>query len=138
MDLSDLNPTEKQSKASKILIVDDEKAIRSVMVATLTDLGHTVLEASNGEDGVKLYQSHKPDLVFLDIVMPRMNGMDAYLEIKKINSQAPIIFITGQAGEYLEQILENLTRTENIYLLRKPFDIDELLRVVEAVLSHLT
>ncbi len=120
---------------SKILIVDDEELIRSLISAALSDKGHDILEGVNGLDGVKLYQSHKPDLVFLDVLMPRMNGMDAFLEIKKINPNAKVIFITGQAGEYLEKVLVSLTNNKHVYLLRKPFEIDELTNVVDVALS---
>jgi len=120
---------------SKILIVDDEELIRGLIAAALSDKGHDILEGVNGLDGVKLYQSHQPDLVFLDVLMPRMNGMDAFLEIKKTNPNAKVIFITGQAGEYLEKILASLTNNKHVYLLRKPFEIDELINVVDVALS---
>jgi signal transduction histidine kinase len=126
--------TEEVAKA-KILVVDDEELIRSLLSAALSDKGHDILEGVNGEDGVKLYQSHKPDLVFLDILMPRMNGMDAYLEIRRINPNAKVVFITGQAGEYLEKVLNNLTKYEHVYLLRKPFEITELINVVNVALN---
>lgn len=123
---------------SKILVVDDEELIRSLISAALSDQGHNIIEGENGEDGVKLFASHKPDLVFLDVLMPRMNGMDAYLEIKKINPEAKVIFITGQAGENLERVLTNLTKNEHVYLLRKPFEIVELVNVVNIALSSTT
>ena len=120
---------------SKILIVDDEEIIRSVISAALFDQGHDIVEGINGEDGVKLYKSHSPELVFLDILMPRLNGIDAYLEIKRINPSAKIVFITGQSGENLEQVLVNLTKNDDVYLLRKPFEIKELINVVSVALS---
>ena len=57
------------------------------------------------------------------------------MEIKLRNPKAKIIFITGEAGEYLERILTNMSKNENVYLLRKPFEIDELLNVVKVALS---
>lgn len=126
------------AKKAKILIVDDEELIRSLISAALHDQGHDIIEGVNGEDGVKLFQSHKPDLVFLDILMPRMNGMDAFLEIKRCDPSAKVVFITGQAGEYLERVLINLKRNKNVYLLRKPFEINELVNVVNVALSTQT
>ncbi|PCJ55020.1 MAG: hypothetical protein COA79_21285 [Planctomycetota bacterium] len=123
------------SKNAKILIVDDEEIIRSLISATLSDKGHDLLEGSNGEDGVKLFKSHKPDLVFLDILMPRKNGLDAYLEIIEEDPSAKIVFITGQAGEYLEVVLDNIVNNDNVYLLRKPFELDELVNVVNVALG---
>ena len=124
-----------KTRPAKILIVDDEELIRDLISITLFDLGHTTIEAANGEKAVSLYQEHNPDLVFLDILMPVMNGIDAYLAIKKINPEAKIVFITGHAGEYLEKILVILAKNEYVYLLRKPFDFTEIAKVVNLAFS---
>jgi len=80
-----------------ILIVDDEDLVRSTAKSILTKCGYTVLTATNGENGVEIYNEYKHEIkaVLLDLVMPKKSGEKAYLEMKKINPQVKVLLSSG-------------------------------------------
>ncbi len=67
---------------AKVLIVDDEEAILMMYSESLKAGGHSVITAGNGEEGIESAKKNKPDLIFLDIIMPRVNGLDVLKELK--------------------------------------------------------
>ena len=81
----------------KALIVDDEKSNRTLLRRLLADLNYESIEASNGQEAIDLFNRENPDIIFMDIMMPGMNGYDATREIKAAsrNLFIPVIFITG-------------------------------------------
>lgn len=78
---------------SKILIIDDEPAIRSLLRLQLEKAGHTVLEAADGVEGLLMVKNDAPDLVFLDVMIPKMDGWQVCREIKKLRS-VPVVMLT--------------------------------------------
>lgn len=81
-----------------VLIVDDETHVRTFLRMLLKQMGATLfLEASNGKDGVSLYDQHRPDLVLLDINMPVKNGLDALDEILALDEDAVCVMMTAEA-----------------------------------------
>ena len=82
---------------SRILVVDDEAEIRRSVRMILEYEGYEVLEASSGPDGVTIAERESPDLVFLDIKMPGMDGLDALQRIKALNEALPVVIISGHA-----------------------------------------
>lgn len=78
-----------------LLLVDDEPGIRKVVRIVLEDLGYTVFEASNGNDGLELFQRHKPPVVITDIRMPGMDGLELLRHIKAENPETEVILVTG-------------------------------------------
>ena len=83
----------------KILIIDDEEAIANMYEAALTD--YTVISAKNGSIGLNLAQEEKPDLIFLDIIMPEQNGLDVLQTLKenKETKDIPVIMLTNLPEE---------------------------------------
>lgn len=75
----------------KILLVDDEPSIQIVYREEFEDEGYEVLSALNGEEGLKIFQAEKPDIVILDIHMPGMNGIEVLRQMKKQRSDIPVI-----------------------------------------------
>lgn len=67
---------------AKVLIVDDEEAILMMYSERLKEGGHSVITASDGEEGIESAKKNKPDLIFLDIIMPKINGLDVLKELK--------------------------------------------------------
>jgi len=121
----------------KILIVDDEAHIRMLIEQTLEDLedeGVELLLAENGEQALELIQKEEPNLVFLDVMMPKMNGMEVCQKVKKeLNlSHVYIILLTAKGQEVDRQ--KGLEMGADRYMT-KPFDPDEMLSIAEEVLK---
>ncbi len=79
----------------KILIVDDEKNILKLYKAELEDEGYTVVSANSGTEALQLFESEKPDIVTLDILMPDMDGIQVLRLMKEKNPKIPIIMLTA-------------------------------------------
>ncbi len=121
----------------KLLIVDDEAHIRMLIEQTLEDLeddGVELLFAENGEEALELIKKEEPDLVFLDVMMPKMNGMEVCQKVKKVLhlDHVYIILLTAKGQEVDRQ--KGLEMGANKYMT-KPFDPDEMLAVAEEVLK---
>jgi len=96
------------SFSGKILLVDDEAHIRKFVSLILKQIGEPVItEAVNGEDALRAYQAEKPDLVLLDVNMPRMDGMETLRKLKEIDPDCVVIMLTSLANrESVERALE--------------------------------
>ncbi|KXZ39106.1 two-component system, chemotaxis family, response regulator CheY [Alkalithermobacter thermoalcaliphilus JW-YL-7 = DSM 7308] len=96
----------------RVLIVDDATFMRNFLMDNIKKLGYEVVgEASNGKEAIEKYIQLKPDLVTMDITMPKMNGIEALKEIKKINKNAKVIMISdiGQHDKIIESIKNGAT-----------------------------
>jgi CheY-like chemotaxis protein/anti-sigma regulatory factor (Ser/Thr protein kinase) len=94
----------------KILIIDDQSSNRQILTWLLEEAGHTCIEAENGKEGVCLFKHESPDLIFMDVIMPVMDGYEAAKAIKSLqtDSYVPIIFLTGLTeGKSLSKCLES-------------------------------
>jgi two-component system, OmpR family, alkaline phosphatase synthesis response regulator PhoP len=121
----------------KVLIVDDEAYIRLLLEQTLEELedqGVQLMTSDNGQDGLKIIQEEQPDLVFLDVMMPKMNGFDVCRTVKKDLGMdgVTIVLLTAKGQEYDRQKGED--SGADLYMT-KPFDPDELLELAERVLA---
>ena len=117
----------------KILVVDDDAALVRLFDQILTEKGYEVLKASNGQEALRLFFAHKPDLVLLDIVMPEMDGWQTCSRIRDL-SDVPIILLTGQQKDE-DDIVRGLDYGADDYLL-KPVGGKELLARVRAILRR--
>jgi DNA-binding response OmpR family regulator len=120
-----------------VLIVDDEIHIRSLILQTLEELadeGVRLLTADNGLDALELIKSERPRLVFLDVMMPKLNGFDVCRAVKRDLGLADIhvVLLTAKGQEIDRQKGEDVGA--NMYMT-KPFDPDELLARARAVLA---
>lgn len=121
----------------KILVVDDEAHIRMLIEQTLEELedeGAEIITADNGADALELIKSEKPQLVFLDVMMPKMNGFDVCHTVKHtLNmSDVYIVLLTAKGQEYDK--LKGAEVGADVYMT-KPFDPDELLEKAKQVLG---
>ncbi len=121
----------------KLLIVDDESHIRMLIEQTLEDLeeeGVQLLFAENGEQALQIIKEEKPNLVFLDVMMPKMNGMEVCQIVKKeLNlTEVYIILLTAKGQEVDRQ--KGLDMGADKYMT-KPFDPDEMLEIATEILS---
>lgn len=117
-----------------ILAIDDEPGILRVIKLELSAQGFRVLTAGNGEEGLRMAEEHRPDLVLLDIVMPEMTGLEVMRELRE-RSNVPIIMLTAKRSE-TDKVM-GLEMGADDYL-PKPFSLDELSARVRAVLRRST
>ncbi len=115
-----------------ILIVDDDSDIRYILSKTLKKEGYKVIEAADGFEGIESVQEQKPDLVILDIMMPRMSGWEACDKIKEIDPYLPIAILTVKGAETDE--VKSFVSGANRHLT-KPMKKEEVLEVVAELLE---
>ena len=78
-----------------ILVADDERAVRAALAAALEECGYSVIQARDGGEAVRLFASERPDLVLLDVMMPRMDGFAACRKIRETDARVPVLFLTA-------------------------------------------
>ncbi len=111
-----------------VLIVDDAKFMRMVLRRILTSQGHTVVgEATNGEEAVEMYAKLRPDVVTMDIVMPKLNGIEAVRRIMQFDPNAKIIMVTALGQETF--VLDAIKAGAREFII-KPFRNEEIIKVV--------
>ena len=111
-----------------ILIVDDEKMILNLLSHNLSREGYNIIEATDGVEAIKIAQENKPDLILLDVMLPRMDGLSVCKRIKNLMN-IPIIMVTAK-GEELDKIV-GLELGADDYIT-KPFSVRELIARVKA------
>ena len=116
----------------KILLVEDDKKISELVKQSLLNEGYFVDQSFDGESGYYKIIEDPPDLVILDIMMPKMNGYKVCAKVREIGVTTPIIMLTAKSGEY--DVEEGLDTGANDYL-RKPFSTVELLARIRKLLK---
>ena len=122
---------------TKILVAEDERDIRELVMFSLKGLGgFDVVQAPNGEEAVKVATAEHPDLILMDVRMPKMTGYEACAKLKTIEEtkDIPVIFLSAKGQE--SEIQQGLLAGAAQYIL-KPFAPDELVRQVRTVLKTL-
>ena len=120
---------------AKIVIAEDERDIRELVMFTLQFAGYEVIPTSNGEEAVEAVQREKPDLVLMDVRMPRMTGYEAARRLKTMpeTKDIPVVFLSAKGQE--AEIQEGYESGAAAYIL-KPFSPDELVQKVSEILSR--
>ncbi|OOV26439.1 DNA-binding response regulator [Flavobacterium sp. LM5] len=112
----------------KILIVEDEVGIADFLKQGLEEEGYTVLVAYDGEAGLALALEQKVNVILLDWMLPKMNGIDICKALRKVDNQTPILFLT--AKDTVQETIEGLKAGANDYI-KKPFSFDELIERIK-------
>ena len=120
--------------AKKILIIDDEKHIAEAIKLNLRMLGHDVLHAINGLEGLNFYNEYQPQLVIVDLMMPEIDGFGVITEIRKRDAKIPILVIS--AKDQVKEKVKCLSLGVDDYI-SKPFDLDEFLLRVDRLLTRM-
>ena len=108
----------------KILIVDDEPLVRRSLARAAQASGHEIKEASNGKEGYEIWKDYRPDLVYLDVLMPELSGPDLLKQIGKTSTR--VILMSAYSGSY------DLERAQSLgadLFCPKPFD--DIFKVIE-------
>lgn len=122
-------------KVKKILIIEDETNMRMGLKDNFLYEGYQVICAETAEEGLDLYRSENPDLILLDVMLPKMDGIQLCRILRKENRQIPIIMLTAK-GQEIDKVL-GLEIGADDYLT-KPFNLGELLARIRAVLRRTT
>ena len=117
----------------RILIIEDELPMRTALMDVLAGDGYRVLTASDGEAGLERALAEKPDLILLDLMMPRLDGYSVCLQLRRLAVAVPILMLTAKGQ--VEDRVRGLDAGADDYLV-KPFSTEELLARVRAMLQR--
>ena len=126
-------PTAKTKPKYRVLVVEDDTSISLGLRINLTSEGYDVLVAEDGERGLELVRSDRPDLVILDVMLPRMNGLEVLDTVRKEGFSMPIIVLSARTGE-MDKVTGLELGAEDY--VAKPFSLAELLARVKAALRR--
>ena len=107
----------------RILIVEDAFHVAILLAQSVRDQGHEAIVAHSGEEALSLFDQRRPDAVFLDIVMPKMSGIDVLRRIRETHPALPVIVITGSASS---QQIDEVKRLGVTDVIEKPFALKQL------------
>jgi two-component system response regulator (stage 0 sporulation protein F) len=119
---------------ARILLVDDEDLVRNMLRVMLEGAGYEVEEACDGVDALHKYRVHPSDLVLIDLIMPKKDGLTLASELWREFPQAKIVGMTGGVG--ILDFVDHMRRLGVRHVLRRPFDLNVLLQVVREELDR--
>ncbi len=121
---------------ARILVAEDERDIRELIKFTLTFAGHEIFTAANGEEAVEQAQALLPDLILMDVRMPRLTGYEACRQIKAIDSlkHTPVVFLSAKGQD--TEVATGLEAGADDYIL-KPFAPAELTEHINGILQRM-
>jgi len=111
-----------------VIVADDQPGIRRLLSAALSKEKYDLLDACSGEDTIAIIKERQVDLVFLDVRMPRLDGIATLRQIVQMQEPPPVIVMTGQGNPDLSRLVKSLGAAA---YLEKPFDIKLILTLVE-------
>ncbi len=132
-----VTPRNTERGAGRVLLVEDDAVVRRLTARVLTQAGYQVVEASNGEEGLRMAQEASPpfDLLLTDLVMPKMSGAELASALRTERPSMPVVFMSGYADEVIQRQLVDETSLPAI--LAKPYSIDALRAVVRDAIRKL-
>ena len=119
--------------AERILVIDDERAMRVALTGALEAEGYRVMHADNGETGLQKALREQPDLLLLDVMMPKLDGFALCAELRRLGRAMPVLMLTAKG--MVRDRVEGLNAGADDYLV-KPFSTEELLARVRALLRR--
>ena len=124
------NPIQDGKGQITILIVEDDQDLREALATSLGDEGYQVISAQDADEAIASVKAHKVNIVFMDICLPDMNGVEVYKAIKKIQPTAITVMMTG----FFVQDLVNAAISAGAYdILYKPFTMDDILKMIKKI-----
>ena len=124
-----MNRAPATTMAPTILVVDDDPGIRTLLIDVLVEGGYAAESAVDGVAAIKSFVEHRPDLILLDIEMPRLRGVETLVVLHELSPETRVIMISGKADE--REVRRTLALGAFDYIT-KPFDLAYLLQVIEA------
>jgi len=114
-------------RSARILVIDDEEAVREVLSRMLMTKGHQVETASDGDEGIELFKKQPFDLVFTDLGMPKLSGWEVGKALKELNPKIPVVMITGWG---MELNREKMNQNGIDLMISKPFNFDQVTQLI--------
>lgn len=108
----------------KVLLVEDEQSLAMILSDTLEAQGFEMRTAGDGEEGLRMFEEQKPDVLVADVMMPKMDGFEMVRRIRKTDKHIPVLFLTARSS--VNDVVEGFELGGNDYL-KKPFGIQELI-----------
>jgi len=120
----------------RILVIDDDEAIRKSFVLALEDMDYRVETTQSGEEGVNKVRTNEYSLIFLDLKMPGLNGADTLRELRKIDKDVPVYIVTAFHKEFFDQL--KVAEEEGMYfeIAKKPLSADQIVVITKSILEE--
>jgi CheY-like chemotaxis protein len=119
----------------KILIIDDDPAVRGAFSLILEDVGYEVHEAENGLQGIEMVKESRPDLIFLDLRMPGIDGVETLRRLKNIDDTLNVYVVTAFANEYMDQLKIAYDEGLHFQIASKPLSSIQIKQIVNSVIT---
>lgn len=121
--------------SKSILVIDDEEVVRKSFTLALEDTEYQVDTVESGEKGIEKEQKNKYDLIFLDLKMPGLNGVETLRELRKIDKNVPIYIITAFHKEFFDQLKKAKEDGLKFEIAHKPIGSDQIILVTKSILE---
>jgi len=121
--------------AKKVLVVEDDKFLRKIINKKLVTEGYEVIEAVDGEEGIRMAKGKRPDIILLDLVLPEMTGFEVLAKLKEKGpvSEIPVIILSNLSG--VDEIRKGIKMGAADYLVKAHFNPSEIILKMELVFN---
>jgi CheY-like chemotaxis protein len=119
--------------AKNVLVIDDDQAVRGAFKLILEDDGYTVREAENGLQGIEMVRSERPDLIFLDLRMPGIDGVETLRRLKAVDNSLNIYIVTAFASDFMEQLKVAHDEGLQFEMASKPLSSAQIRNIAQVV-----
>lgn len=120
----------------RILIIDDEEAVRDAFELALDEMGYTLETVASGEAGLESALRNRPDLVFLDLKMPGIDGVETLRRLQSHYPDLPVYIVTAFHQEFVEPLQKAGSKGFSFQVAQKPLSGEEIRLIVDSVLKH--
>jgi CheY-like chemotaxis protein len=124
-----------QKGGAYIAVVDDDPNTCKTFKDNLEEKGFSVVTATDGDEAIRLAKERPQDVIFIDVKLPPINGVETFLEIKKINPNSKVVIMTAY-GKEMDDLLEQAKQKGSYACLHKPIDMEKLLSMIDEIVSH--
>jgi len=121
--------------SKRILVIDDDEAVRKSFTLALEDTGYHVDTAESGEKGIEKEKHDKYDMIFLDLKMPGLNGVETLRELRKIDGDVPVYIVTAFHKEFFDQIRSAKEDGIKFEVAQKPIGNEQIELIAKSVLE---
>jgi DNA-binding NtrC family response regulator len=122
-------------RMARIIVIDDDEQILSLLRAVLEQAGHQVATAANGDEGIRFYRAQKADVIITDILMPVKEGIGTIYELRRLDSDVKIIAMSGGGGYgTTDHYMDMARKIGASRTFSKPFDVNQMMETVKELL----